>query len=200
MPSQRWNQDNFLGPKPGTRTKGFAGMFDVAVENAGVKNFEKRLEALTPSLKREVNRKVVRAAGSGFRSIMKKHAPLSHRTGTAKRWSKTLKATRQKDALVRSISVKPSSGWNNPSKYARIGVIGVTVGHADRGNKIIGPHAHLVNKGHKLTAWGQELPIKTSATDYLNIYWDEAVGFARNKMIAKSKQALEVAIRKAASK
>lgn len=191
---------DFRGPKPGTRTKGFAGYFDVALEDAGVKNFEKRLEALTPSLRREVERKVVRAAGSGFRSIMKKHAPRSHRTGTSKRWSKSLRATRQKDALVRSITVKPSSKWINPKGYARKGVIGVTVGHAYRNHKIIGPHAHLVNKGHRLTAWGQELSIKTSATDYLNIYWDEAVGFARNKMIAKSKQALEVAIRKAASK
>jgi len=191
---------NFIGPKPTTRTKGFAGYFDVALEDAGVRNFEKRLEALTPSLRREVERKVVRAAGSGFRSIMKKNAPRSHRTGTAKRWSKTLKATRQKDALVRSIAIKPSTKWINPAGYARKGVIGVTVGHAYRNHKIIGPHAHLVNKGHRLTAWGQELPIKTSSTDYLNIYWDEAVGFARNKMIAKSKQALEVAIRKAASK
>lgn len=196
----RWNRNNLLGPKPTTRTKGFAGYFDVALEQAGVKNFEKRLEALTPTLRREVERKVIRAAGSGFRSIMKRHAPRSHRTGTAKRWSKTLKATRQKDALVRSITIKPSSKWINPSGYARKGVIGVTVGHAYRNNKIIGPHAHLVNKGHRLTAWGQEVPIKTSATDYLNIYWDEATGFARSKMIAKSKQALQVAIKKAASK
>lgn len=174
------------------------GNFEIDLKLAGVTEFERKLKTLPNTLQREVHRKVVRAAGSGFKRIMKKHTPKSRITGTSKKWSESLKAKRQRDSLARSIHVKPSSKWNSPNNYAKRGVIGVTVGHKYRGSGVLGPHAHLVNKGHQLTAWGRRVNIRVRRTGYLEEFWDESVAHARHKMIAKSRQALKVAIDKAA--
>ena len=77
--------------------------FNVAmkVSKADLDDFYKRLESLTPSLRREVERKVITAAGSGYKSHLRKETPQSRKTGSSSKWSRTTKIARggQRDAL-----------------------------------------------------------------------------------------------------
>jgi len=176
---------------------------DMDVDQSDLNDFYKRLKALTPSLRREVERKVITAAGSGYKSYLKKETPMSRKTGTSSKWSASTKAKRgaTKDALKRSVIAKKSTKWNDPNKWRKAGVIGVTVGHAYRNNDVIGPHAHLVNAGHKAYYWSdKDSGQRVLGSGYLTKAQKAGAQAAGAKMKAKSKQALEVAIRKAASK
>jgi hypothetical protein len=179
--------------------------FNVAmkVSKADLDDFYKRLESLTPSLRREVERKVITAAGSGYKSHLKKETPQSRKTGSSSKWSRTTKIARggQRDALRRSIVVKKSTKWDNPNKWRKAGVIGATVGHAYRNNPVIGPHAHLVNAGHRAYYWSDtDSGQRVRGSGYLTKARNTGTQAAAAKMKAKSAEALQVAIRKAASK
>lgn len=176
---------------------------DMNVNQSDLNDFHKRLESLTPSLRREVERKVITAAGSGYKSHLKKETPQSRKTGTSSKWSRSTKIARggQTDALRRSIVVKKSTKWNNPNKWRKAGVIGATVGHAYRNNPVIGAHAHLVNAGHRAYYWSDtDSGQRVYGSGYLTRARNTGTQAAASKMKAKSVQALEVAIRKAASK
>ena len=176
---------------------------DMQVSRSDLDVFHRRLQSLTPSLRRSVERKVITAAGSGYNSHLRKQTPQSRKTGTSEKWSASTKAVRgsQKDALRRSIVVKKSTKWNNPSKWRKAGVIGATIGHAYRNNEVIGPHAHLVNAGHRGYYWSNEdSGRRVHGTGYLTQAVKTGTQAAAAKMRAKSVEALEAAIRKAASK
>lgn len=176
---------------------------DMNVNQNDLNEFYKRLNLLTPSLRREVDRKVITAAGSGYKSHLKKETPQSRKTGTSSKWSRTTKIDRgvQRDALRRSIVVKKSTKWDNPNKWRKAGVIGVTVGHAYRNNPVIGPHAHLVNAGHRAYYWSNtDSGQRVRGSGYLTKARNTGTQAAAAKMKAKSAEALQVAIRKAASK
>lgn len=119
----------------------------------GVPGLDRAFRELTPSLQRKHIRKAVAQAGRETIKEMRARVPRSKSTGTAKLHSAKTQArlaSRKKD-LFKSITQRPSSKWPSSAAMARLGIIATAVGP----EWPFGAHAHLVEFGHRLVAWGK---------------------------------------------
>lgn len=126
----------------------------------GLKELDQALMGMTKSLQRQALRKGVAAGARVLGRKMKELAPNSRVTGT-KQWSKaqgrdsagrfTKKQWNHGKQLRNSIKVRPSGAWRSRAAVAAKGIIGASVGP----EWPYGAHAHLLEFGHALVAWGR---------------------------------------------
>ena len=121
-------------------------------------NMDKAYKVLSDSLKRNIQRKILTAVGTGIKKEYRTRTPQSSKTGSYTKWSKATAANRVggKNQLKKAIKSKPSSKWKNKRELARRGILGVTAGYDyTRGGAKSAPYAHLVNDGHVAVYWGR---------------------------------------------
>lgn len=129
----------------------------------GAEALSRELGKLTGSLQRKFIRQGVANGGRVLIKEMKKRAPRgksaslhSLKTATARYANAANRGALNKKGNVKqlhkSITQRPSSNWPSAAEQARKGVIATAVGPSYPE----GAHAHLLEFGHKLIAWGRE--------------------------------------------
>ena len=144
-----------------------------AVEMLGIEKMFKQFDALPATLQRRVLRQAITAGGTAVARAIRKAAPKGE-TGN----------------LKKAVKKKPSSKWRRSRALSALGVIGTAVGH----DWNIGPHAHLVEHGHKAIYWGKASADRVPAVNYFFNAVRRVKGEVRSKITAKAKAALPKAI------
>lgn len=173
----------------------------------GADEMWRQLGELTGSLQRKYIRDAIRKGGAVLVKEMKQRAPRSSRTGSAAKHSlKTStklysnasarkKGTDKKGnpiPLWKSIKQIPSSKWKSASAQARAGNIATAVGP----QWPEGAHAHLLEFGHKLVAWGRATGKTVPARPWMR----PAIAAAKPTILAVQNSAIRAGLEKEAAK
>ena len=189
--SLMYKTPNYKPPKPKKKPK---SALDIAIKLDGesLKRLWKKLAQMPERLERKVARKVMEKVATAYLKELRKETPRSKKTGTYKGWSP---AREPRDNLKKSLIRKQSSKWKNANAYRQAGVIGITAGHAYRNNDVIGPHAHLVNKGHRQFLWGRGPYGRVEGTGYLDRGKKAGMSAAKSTMKRELTNALKEAVK-----
>lgn len=175
----------------------------IKIHTKEVQKINSSFAALTDSLQREVQRKIITAVGTGMKKEYRKRTPRSKLTGTTKLWSEKTKDRRNiwDDTLKKALVSKPSSKWRNKKQLAQKGIVGVTVGYDyTRGHTRAANYAHLVNDGHVAVYWGRRGGGRVAGIHWQKPAMEAAAANSRSIVAAKAKQAITAAVIKAAKK
>lgn len=166
-------------------------------------NMDKAYQVLSDSLKRNIQRKILTAIGTGIKKEYRLRTPQSSKTGSYMKWSKATAANRVggKNQLKKAIKSKPSSKWKNKRELARRGILGITAGYDyTRGGAKSAPYAHLVNDGHVAVYWGHRGGGRVEGIHWQKPARQAAATKSKSIVAAKAKQALAAAVVMAAKK
>lgn len=186
-----YKNPNYKPPKPAKKTKGAIDV-EIKLDGQSLKRLWQKLSEMPSKLERKVTRSVMGKVATAYLKEVRKLTPQSKKTGTYKKWHPP---RTPKDDLRKSLTRKPSSKWKTAQAYRKAGVIGITAGHAYRQNKAIGPHAHLVNKGHSRFLWGRGPYGRVAGTGYLDRGRKAGVAAAKSVMKRELTKALREAVK-----
>ena len=161
---------------------------------------------LTDSLQRQVQRKMLKAASTAIKKEYRKRTPIGRKTGTTALMSKKSKRYRgeHKNRLKSALVDKTSGKWRNKRSLAKRGILRIVVGYnysvVTKGNVTMASYAHLVNDGHVAVYWGHRGGGRVKGTKHENEAIKAAKIPVKLAVIAKSKQAIQEAAKKARQK
>lgn len=165
-------------------TKGLGTGVQGGFAMVGIAQMQKGLAELTPSLQRKYIRQGVKEAGKILQKEMKTEAPRikgRSKAAKAKRSARDKKKGSQKP-IWKSIILRPSSKWADAAGLRKKGIIGVAVGPSWPE----GAHAHLIEYGHKLIAWGNDTGRRTTKNPFMRRSFDNK----RNQMLNAQRTAV----------
>jgi hypothetical protein len=169
--------------------------------NKDIPLVEASFKKLTPSLQRQVTRKVVGAMSTLLKGEYRKRTPRSKLTGTHLLKGKTKQWGGGKDQLKKAITDKRSPKWKNQAAIRKAGIIGVAAGYDyTKGSPKAANYAHLVNDGHVAVYWGNRGGGIVKGLHWQKVARAAAASKGKSVVASKAKAAVTAAVLKVAKK